>query len=205
MDAAKGVVKGAVDSIKHFLGIHSPSRLFKGIGQYCDLGLVNGFKEYSSKVSNASRSVGKDAFNNMKRTLSNIADNVNENIDAQPTISPVMDLSDVINGTSQLNSLLSNNKAMTISADMNTNYTKQQQKYEDDYNFKNRLLSDVDTIIKNAFENVDGIQNGDSTYVIEIPLNLDSREVARATAKYTKNEIEKIDRNALRRGGILRV
>ena len=205
VDAAKGVVKGAVDSIKHFLGIHSPSRLFKGIGQYCDLGLVNGFKEYSSKVSNASRSVGKDAFNNMKRTLSNIADNVNENIDAQPTISPVMDLSDVINGTSQLNSLLSNNKAMTISTDMNTNYTKQQQKYEDDYNFKNRLLSDVDTIIKNAFENVDGIQNGDSTYVIEIPLNLDSREVARATAKYTKNEIEKIDRNALRRGGILRV
>ena len=205
VDAAKGVVKGAVDSIKHFLGIHSPSRLFKGIGQYCDLGLVNGFKEYSSKVANASRSVGKDAFNNMKRTLSNIADNVNENIDAQPTISPVMDLSDVINGTSQLNSLLSNNKAMTISTDMNTNYTKQQQKYEDDYNFKNRLLSDVDTIIKNAFENVDGIQNGDSTYVIEIPLNLDSREVARATAKYTKNEIEKIDRNALRRGGILRV
>lgn len=205
VDAAKGVVKGAVDSIKHFLGIHSPSRLFKGIGQYCDLGLVNGFKEYSSKVSNASRSVGKDAFNNMKRTLSNIADNVNENIDAQPTISPVMDLSDVVNGTSQLNSLLSNNKAMTISADMNTNYTRQQQKYEDDYNFKNRLLSDVDTIIKNAFENVDGIQNGDSTYVIEIPLNLDSREVARATAKYTKNEIEKIDRNALRRGGILRV
>ena len=205
VDAAKGVVKGAVDSIKHFLGIHSPSRLFKGIGQYCDLGLVNGFKEYSSKVANASRSVGKDAFNNMKRTLSNIADNVNENIDAQPTISPVMDLSDVINGTSQLNSLLSNNKAMTISTDMNTNYTRQQQKYEDDYNFKNRLLSDVDTIIKNAFENVDGIQNGDSTYVIEIPLNLDSREVARATAKYTKNEIEKIDRNALRRGGILRV
>lgn len=205
VDAAKGVVKGAVDSIKHFLGIHSPSRLFKGIGQYCDLGLVNGFKEYSSKVSDASRSVGKDAFNNMKRTLSNIADNVNKNIDAQPTISPVMDLSDVINGTSQLNSLLSNNKAMTISTDMNTNYTKQQQKYEDDYNFKNRLLSDVDTIIKNAFENVDGIQNGDSTYVIEIPLNLDSREVARATAKYTKNEIEKIDRNALRRGGILRV
>lgn len=205
VDAAKGVVKGAVDSIKHFLGIRSPSRLFKGIGKYCDLGLVNGLKEYSSKVSNASRSVGKDAFNNMKRTLSNIADNVNENIDAQPTISPVMDLSDVINGTSQINSLLSNNKAMTISADMNANYTKQQQKYEDDYNFKNRLLSDVDTIIKNAFENVDGIQNGDSTYVIEIPLNLDSREVARATAKYTKNEIEKIDRNALRRGGILRV
>ncbi|MDO4271540.1 MAG: tape measure protein [Candidatus Saccharibacteria bacterium] len=39
----KDKFNGAVESIKNFLGIHSPSRLFKGIGSYMSQGMAIGF------------------------------------------------------------------------------------------------------------------------------------------------------------------
>lgn len=41
-DSALDAVKGAVNGVKSFLGIHSPSRLFAQIGRYTDEGFING-------------------------------------------------------------------------------------------------------------------------------------------------------------------
>lgn len=52
-DAAKNIASNAVDSIKSFLGIHSPSRVFKEIGIYSAQGLVMGLEESNTKVEKA--------------------------------------------------------------------------------------------------------------------------------------------------------
>lgn len=46
-----GFFGGIVDSVKDFLGIHSPSRMFAGIGEYMAEGLGLGFEDKMDKVS----------------------------------------------------------------------------------------------------------------------------------------------------------
>lgn len=114
-NAAVNCVKGVVDKVKSFLGINSPSKLFAEIGKYSDLGMIKGLKEYSSKVSKASENIGKVASNGMSKAMSNI--NFIDDIDSQPTIRPVLDLSDVSAGAKSINGMLN----MTPSVGVMTN------------------------------------------------------------------------------------
>lgn len=50
-DKVKGFVGGVVDGVKGVLGIHSPSRVFAGIGQNMALGLGQGFEKQMQSVT----------------------------------------------------------------------------------------------------------------------------------------------------------
>lgn len=52
-NAALEPVKSAVANVKNFLGIASPSRLFRRFGQFTGEGLILGFKDMNSKVERA--------------------------------------------------------------------------------------------------------------------------------------------------------
>lgn len=53
-EAAKNAAKSAFEAAKSFLGIHSPSRLFRDeVGQYIGLGLAEGIEDSSRYVSDA--------------------------------------------------------------------------------------------------------------------------------------------------------
>jgi hypothetical protein len=83
------------------------------------LGFVNALDDYESKSYNAGSGIADAAKNGLSNAISKITDVINGNIDTQPTIRPVLDLSDVETGTSKLNALFSRNRAMSISANMN--------------------------------------------------------------------------------------
>lgn len=117
--AVKNVLSDALDSAKDFLGINSPSKEFAKIGRYSDEGLVVGLKSYSGKVADAAAGVGKTALNSMKNTIAGIAATVNSDIDSQPTIRPVLDLSNVETGTRRLSSMFSRSQALKVSGQMN--------------------------------------------------------------------------------------
>lgn len=58
---AKKVVSDAVEGVKNFLGIHSPSKLFYGIGEFTGQGLINGIDSMANEVSKASVGMAKAA------------------------------------------------------------------------------------------------------------------------------------------------
>lgn len=93
------------EKVKNFFGIHSPSTMFAEFGQYLDEGLVVGLNEYSYKVSDSAEGVGKDAVKSMSNAISGITDAVESDIDSQPTIKPVLDLSNVENGADKINGM----------------------------------------------------------------------------------------------------
>jgi len=47
-DAARNAAKAAFDAAKGFLGIHSPSTLFSGIGENMMLGMAGGIGDFAS-------------------------------------------------------------------------------------------------------------------------------------------------------------
>lgn len=111
--AASEIGKKALNSIKGFLGIESPSKEFIAVGKYSTEGLVVGLKKYSSMVSKASEKVGESMINPMQRAITDL---MNYDMDTQPTIRPVVDLSEVKSGAGAINGMLSMSPSVGVLA-----------------------------------------------------------------------------------------
>lgn len=101
--AASEIGKKALNSIKGFLGIESPSKEFAMVGRYSDEGIIVGLKAYAGKVAAAAGNVGSSALDSMKKSISGIANLMGSDFDGQPTIRPVLDLSAVTAGANSIN------------------------------------------------------------------------------------------------------
>ncbi|ROP74082.1 hypothetical protein [Curtobacterium sp. PhB115] len=56
-DAVLGPIKNSVDAVKNFLGIHSPSRLFREIGGFTGEGMALGLEDSAPLIAQASRAL----------------------------------------------------------------------------------------------------------------------------------------------------
>ncbi|PTK83195.1 terminase [Staphylococcus haemolyticus] len=90
VNAAKNVAQNAVNAAKSALGIHSPSRVFRGIGQYVSQGLGMGILADQHKAVNAVRSVASNLSDAFKPELSTdltdgLGGSLNGSVDAHMT------------------------------------------------------------------------------------------------------------------------
>ena len=122
-EAAKELISYAQNATMGALDAHSPSRVFMEIGSYIPLGLAKGIKDNANVVSDPISSMAVTAIENTKNTISKIAEAVNGDMNIQPTIRPVLDLSNVENGTKKLNAMFSRNRAFSIDRDMTARST----------------------------------------------------------------------------------
>jgi tape measure domain-containing protein len=116
---ARAMAAAAARAAQRELDINSPSKVGYGIGSFFGLGFVNALDDYESKSYDAGSGIADAAKNGLRNAISKISEVINGDIDTQPTIRPVLDLSDVESGTSRLNALFSRTQAMSISANMN--------------------------------------------------------------------------------------
>lgn len=114
---AKSVVQGAVNAAKAALKINSPSKVFIEIGKFVDQGFIVGMDKYSKGVNNSATNLAEGVIDNIKNPLSNIAKMVNGEIDANPTITPVLDLSNVERNSRRLGDLVSGNGTLSLTTD----------------------------------------------------------------------------------------
>jgi hypothetical protein len=114
VDKVKDIGKSMLNGLKKILGIHSPSKKFRELGEYSGEGLILGLKGMTSGVTNATKGIGKAAVNTLSDAVSGIADVVSNDIDSTPTIRPVIDLSDVESGEKKLSKMLSKTKTITV-------------------------------------------------------------------------------------------
>ena len=108
--AARSVVQGAINAAKSALKINSPSKVFIEIGKFTGEGMVVGMNKTARAVALSAEDMAKGAIDNVRNSVSKIAEAVNTNIDAQPTIRPVLDLSNVASGARTLNGMLDNSQ-----------------------------------------------------------------------------------------------
>jgi phage-related protein len=105
---ATEVVGGAVQAVKNFLGINSPSRVFMEIGKYTAQGMSVGLDKYAYLAEDSASGLAENVVKNVKNPLSNIAKLMDVDIDVNPTITPVMDLSNVEQGARRLSDMIGN-------------------------------------------------------------------------------------------------
>lgn len=190
-NSAINAAKSAVNGVKNFLGIHSPSRVFAEIGRYTDEGFINGVKAYAGKVSDATVDMGKGAVGAMSDTLSTIADLVSSDIDTEPTIRPVMDLSNIQNGANQLFSMMKSVDGYSLSGSLDianrtgNRINEVRSKATDNSSVLDKISDAVGNFNGgNLFENTFNITGSNPKEIAEEVSNIIQRQVERRDASW---------------------
>ena len=116
-NAGSSIGRAALDAAKRSIDAHSPSRESFKLGKFFDQGLANGIIHYMSEVYSASQNVGDKAKSGLYNAISRISDMIDSDLDTQPTIRPVFDLSEVTSGVGALNSML-NGSSYAVTANV---------------------------------------------------------------------------------------
>ena len=115
-------------NIDSYWMINSPSRRTMETGMYIVMGMAEGIKQFAGLVSKESTGVGETALAAMGSSMSSIPDLLGTDLESF-TITPVLDLTNVRNGITDVNSLMGGVPGLDLSGTMNllpkTNQTGQ--------------------------------------------------------------------------------
>ncbi len=157
-------VKGEKDGQKS----NSPSKATEQAGKWLGEGLVIGIQNMGSKVYNAGRSMGEEATSSISNALNTAMNLLNSDMDTQPTIRPVLDLSEVQSGAGLINGMFGN---VGVGANLNAISTSMNNRNQngvnsDVVNAINKLRKDISNVggTTNNY-NVNGVTYDDGSNI----------------------------------------
>lgn len=121
LSAIGNVCASILNKAKSIFDSHSPSKEFEKIGRWNDEGLAQGLLKYSRYAENAASNVGENTMDSLRDSLSNITEAIDSDIDFSPTITPVLDLSEIQNGAKSINGIIDTNAQLSFGASANLN------------------------------------------------------------------------------------
>ena len=110
--AGKAMAKAAADAAKKELDEHSPSKVGYEIGDFFGVAFVDAIASYGKLAYDASTNMASMAKSGLTTAISQIVDWIDSDMDTQPTIRPVLDLSEVEDGARRLNTMFSYTQAL---------------------------------------------------------------------------------------------
>lgn len=115
---AQAMVDAVESIVRNGLQINSPSKVFMEIGASIPEGFAKGIDNLSGDVTGSTTSMTEKAISSVRNALSRVSAAMSSDIDAQPTIRPVLDLSDVESGAGRINSLFTGNASVGVMANV---------------------------------------------------------------------------------------
>ena len=102
---ASAMAQAALNAAKEVLKINSPSKETREVGEYFGQGFINGISSYADKAYSSSSDMANSARAGLSDAISRIQNILNSDMDTQPMIRPVLDLSDITANASKITSL----------------------------------------------------------------------------------------------------
>lgn len=99
------MAQASLAKAKKTLDEHSPSKEFYKIGKFAVLGFVNSFSDNMKLVNKSGSNLARQSMDGMGKAMNQIGDVITNGIDPNPTIRPVVDLSNIQNGVGAINSM----------------------------------------------------------------------------------------------------
>ena len=168
--AAEAVARSAYTAAMNALEIHSPSKAFTRLGMYADMGLANGFTKFAYTAIGAAKDLGGNSVKALSRTLSQVNKVINGEVELNPTIRPVLDLTDVESKSRRLNTILSREQAYSVNTMMKANDVSELQNggngeksgnnysfIQNNYSPKALSKADIYRATKNQFAQIKGV------------------------------------------------
>lgn len=122
----------ALSSATHFMEIyskdvfdeHSPSHAMEKIGRFFIQGLVVGMRSMQGFADSTSEDIATGTIDTMSETLMRVSDIFGSDLDVDPTIRPVIDLSNVTEGVNAINGAFGSSRIMSITGRINRDTDK---------------------------------------------------------------------------------
>lgn len=108
INAAANVAAQALAAAKARLGIHSPSREFYAVGDFAVQGLTNALNDGQKSAQSAGSNIATASLAGLQNSLNMISALMSSGIDTSPTITPVIDDSQVRAGIQRINTMMTN-------------------------------------------------------------------------------------------------
>ena len=114
IDELTQMALAGVKAVKSTLDIHSPSGVFRELGNFTGLGFIKGLRDYIDRSYTVGSEMAESAEGGLSSVLQTIADLVSGGFDMEPVIRPVLDLSAVSDGAGAINDLFYSNRALSL-------------------------------------------------------------------------------------------
>lgn len=101
----------SINTLKKALDEHSPSKLTYALGEFFSLGFANGITGKSGEAVNVATVLSESTVEAIRQAY----DAIENSDDVSPRIRPIIDLSEIQNGASSMNAMLSQRQAMMAS------------------------------------------------------------------------------------------
>ena len=155
---AAAMARAALDAANAVLEINSPSKAFYKTGAYAGMGFVNALGDYADTSYKAGIEMASAARSGLSDAIARIGEVIDADVDSQPIISPVLDLTNIQNGANQINGLFSQRSVALAGvnaglANYNISAIAEQMKTSDSRNSEvvsaiSELRSDFGSLIK---------------------------------------------------------
>lgn len=201
ISAAASVASAALAAAKNRLKVHSPSRAFYEIGQYVDQGLINGLKSMKNQVIDNAGSIGEAVLYGAQLSLNSLPGILSSDINVSPRITPVVDLTNV-RSSSLAMSRMFGSQTLHANADIQTVAAVSRLlsggtvNANTDFSSLNRHLQSLEQTLTDYIS-----ATRSEPFVIENNINMNGRTVAKTIAPYMPEEIERVNKAGLRKGG----
>ena len=154
---AAAMANAAEEAARKALDINSPSKVFRAIGYSVPEGFAMGIDRLGGLVTGSVSNMANGAISGVKTTIARISDAVNTDIDTQPTIRPVLDLSDVTAGAGVLSGMFDTTANVGVSSNIRSISSMMNKR-------QNGQNDEVISAIKDLSASL-GNNSGDSYYI----------------------------------------
>ena len=169
--AAIAMAQAALEAAEEVLGIASPSKETAKLGAYFSQGFINSIKEYTPSIYDVSSGMAESAKKGLNEAVTKIQNILSGDIDTQPVIRPVLDLSDVKSGVDGLGTMLNNNGSIGLKTNINAIGSAVERRRQNGTNDGvitaiNKLHKDLNGLSRPSY-NIEGITYDDGSEISE--------------------------------------
>ena len=150
----------------------SPSKVMIQKGKWVGEGFVIGMKSMGRAVYNSGTIMGETANRSITDAVSKVSEVINSSMDAQPTIRPVLDLSDVESGVGYLSSMFNGGQSLAVATNVGAisrgmNSMNQNGTNNDVVSAINKLSKNLGNVKGGDTYNVNGVTYDDGSNITE--------------------------------------
>ena len=171
INAAKQLAQQITNITMGVFGECSPSRVFMKIGRYLDEGLAIGIDDYANVATKSASNMSSSVIGNVQNAISKANDLMIADTTSQPTIKPIVDLSEVKNGANKIGDIFGSGPSVGVLANVNAinsnmNHRGQNGDNSDVVLAINKLRDKLDGV-GNTYNNINGVTYDDGSNVAE--------------------------------------
>ena len=167
--AARTMGNDAAKILRKALNVRSPSRVSYKIGRFFDIGFANAISDNSFRSDNAAYSMGDNARKLLSKAISKMSNIIDSDINTQPVITPVLDLSNISSGAASINGLFGGTQTVGVRANLNAinaaMRTNQNNQNEDVVNAIDKLRKELNNVNTGDTYSINGVYANDDDVI----------------------------------------